>query len=68
MKQQSTPGVYIEELNAFPQSAVAVATAIPIFVGYTEIADRNDKDLIGKPTRIESFNEFNKLRKESVTK
>ncbi len=31
-----TPGVYIEEMPAFPSGVVGVATAIPIFVGYTE--------------------------------
>jgi uncharacterized protein len=36
-----TPGVYIEEVNAFPGSVVEVATAIPAFIGYTEKATRN---------------------------
>jgi len=53
-----TPGVYIEEKNAFPGSAVAVATAVPVFIGYTEKAQRNGKSLIGKPTRITSFAEY----------
>jgi phage tail sheath protein FI len=53
-----TPGVYIEEKNAFPGSAVAVATAVPAFIGYTEKAQRNGKSLIGKPTRITSFAEY----------
>lgn len=30
-----TPGVSITELNAFPQSVVGVATAVPAFIGYT---------------------------------
>ena len=30
-----TPGVYIVEKNAFPNSVVEVATAVPAFVGYT---------------------------------
>jgi len=33
-----TPGVYIQELSAFPTSIVAVATAVPVFIGYTEQA------------------------------
>ena len=36
-----TPGVYIEEKNAFPASVVAVATAVPVFIGYTEKAERS---------------------------
>ena len=53
-----TPGVYIEEKNAFPGSAIAVGTAVPVFIGYTEIADKNGKSLINMPLRITSFAEF----------
>lgn len=53
-----TPGVYIEEVNAFPGSVVEVATAVPAFIGYTEKADRNGKSLVNKPTRITSFAEY----------
>lgn len=56
-----TPGVYIREENAFPGSAVAVETAVPVFMGYTEIAVRNGKSLIGKPTKITSFAEYREL-------
>ena len=53
-----TPGVYLEEKNAFPSSAVAVETAVPAFIGYTSMAERNGKSLVGKPTRITSFAEY----------
>ncbi|MEX6686838.1 phage tail sheath C-terminal domain-containing protein [Danxiaibacter flavus] len=53
-----TPGVYIVEKNAFPGSAVAVATAVPVFVGYTQKAERNGKSLLHVPTRITSFAEY----------
>lgn len=53
-----TPGVYIEEKNAFPSSAVAVETAIPVFIGYTEKAEWNGRSLQNKPTRITSFTEY----------
>jgi phage tail sheath protein FI len=53
-----TPGVYVEEKNAFPNSAVAVETAIPAFIGYTEVAERNGKSLLNKPVRITSFAEY----------
>ena len=56
-----TPGVYIEEINAFPGSAVAVDTALPVFIGYTEKADRKGKSLIGVPTRVTSFAEYVEL-------
>ena len=53
-----TPGVYIEEVNAFPGSVVEVATAVPAFIGYTEKAERNGKSLVNKPTRVTSFAEY----------
>ncbi|WPQ60896.1 phage tail sheath C-terminal domain-containing protein [Chitinophaga sancti] len=58
MASLMTPGVYIEEKNAFPSSVVAVETAVPVFIGYTQIAERFGKSLINKPTRITSFAEF----------
>lgn len=37
MLNYKTPGVYVEEISKFPASVVGVATAIPVFVGYTEV-------------------------------
>jgi len=56
-----TPGVYIEEKNAFPNSVVEIATAVPIFIGYTQKAERKASSLIHKPTRITSFAEYVEL-------
>ena len=53
-----TPGVYIVEKNAFPNSIVEVATAVPAFVGYTQKADNNGHALTNKPWRITSLAEF----------
>ena len=58
MARFMTPGVYIEEKNAFPGSAVAVETAIPVFIGYTEKAERKGKSLTGEAARITSFAEY----------
>ena len=54
----STPGVYINEVNAFPNSVVAVATAVPAFVGYTQRADYKGKPYHLQPVRIRSLNDF----------
>lgn len=54
----ATPGVYIEEKSAFASSVVPVATAIPVFLGYTQKAARGTKSLKNVPTRISSFAEF----------
>jgi hypothetical protein len=53
-----TPGVYINELNAFPNSVVAVATAIPAFIGYTPQASYEGKSYANIPQKISSFAEF----------
>ncbi|MBI3716472.1 MAG: phage tail sheath family protein [Betaproteobacteria bacterium] len=53
-----TPGVYIVEKNAFPNSVVEVATAVPAFVGYTEKAENQGNTLLNKPWRITSMAEF----------
>jgi phage tail sheath protein FI len=53
-----TPGVYINELNAFPNSVVAVATAVPAFIGYTPAALYEGKSYVNVPQKITSFAEF----------
>lgn len=53
-----TPGVYINEKNAFPNSVVEVATAVPAFIGYTKFADNKGTSLSNKPWRITSMSEF----------
>lgn len=53
-----TPGVYVVEKNAFPNSVVEVATAVPAFIGYTEKAALGNQSLINKPWRITSMAEF----------
>ena len=53
-----TPGVYIVEKNAFPNSVVEVATAVPAFIGYTEKASNGGTPLKGKPWRIASMAEY----------
>ncbi len=56
-----TPGVFIDEKNAFPNSVVAVETAVPAFIGYTEKAEFGSQSLQNKPVRIESLMEFVKF-------
>lgn len=53
-----TPGVYINEVNAFPNSVVPVATAVPAFVGYTPQATYEGKSYTNVPTKISSFADF----------
>lgn len=58
MPVMKTPGVYIVEKNAFPNSVVEVATAAPAFIGYTELANNKGKSLRNVPWRISSLAEF----------
>ncbi|WP_371195120.1 phage tail sheath family protein [Glaciecola sp. SC05] len=58
MSKLKTPGVYIVEKNAFPNSVVEVATAVPAFIGYTQRADKGSETLLNKPWRITSMSDF----------
>ncbi len=53
-----TPGVYINEINGFPNSVVAVPTAIPAFIGYTPQASYQGKSYANVPVQITSFADF----------
>ena len=53
-----TPGVYVVERNAFPNSVVEVATAVPAFVGHTQTAVNKDKSLLNVPRLITSLAEY----------
>lgn len=52
MANYKTPGVYVEEISTLPASVAPVATAIPAFVGYTELHPTD------KPVRITSLLEY----------
>jgi uncharacterized protein len=54
----ATPGVYIEEKNAFPNSVAGIPTAIPAFIGYTEKSVRDGQSLLNKAIRISSLTEY----------
>src|SRR5471032_160228 len=56
--QYKTPGVYIVEKNAFPNSVVEVETAIPVFLGYTETAADGPVSRAGIPTHIGSMADY----------
>jgi phage tail sheath protein FI len=53
-----TPGVYIVDQNAFPNSVAPVPTAVPAFVGYTPQAEYQGKSYLNVPFKITSWNEF----------
>lgn len=58
MTEYKTPGVYVQEINSLPKAISGVATAVPVFIGYTQATD---SDLHEKGTRINSFLEYTNL-------
>ncbi len=70
MSEFKTPGVFIEEIPKFPPSVAQVETAVPSFIGYTEIAEDKNKDLHLVPTKISSLMDyetyFGKAKQESI--
>ncbi len=56
-----TPGMYIEERNAFAHSVVPVATAVPAFIGYTPQAEYKGESFTNKAKKISSLAEFNAI-------
>lgn len=53
-----TPGVYIQELDAFGNSVVPVPTAVPAFIGYTGQTSYNGNSLLNKAVKVTSLAEF----------
>lgn len=61
MNQLKTPGVYVNEIDGFSSSVVAVETAVPVFIGYTEQAKNGTQSLVNVPQAISSMAEFLKF-------
>jgi uncharacterized protein len=58
MAQYKIPGVYVEEIVKLPPTVTEVETAFPVFIGYTEKAERDGAPLLQMPTRISSLVEY----------
>lgn len=56
--EHKTPGVFVEETGAFPPSIVGVETALPVFIGYTEKAERNGEPCPLLPIMIASLADY----------
>ena len=61
MSYFKTPGVYIKEQDAFGSSVVAVPTAVPAFIGYTQRADIDGNSQLMKAVKIRTFPEFREV-------
>lgn len=59
MPDYQTPGVFIEELPQFPLTIASVETAIPVFIGHTCQAQKQEAgDLLNVPVKIRSLPEY----------
>jgi phage tail sheath protein FI len=52
------PGVYTQEIATLPPSVPAIASAVPVFIGYTQTALKKGQDLTLVPTRIKSMKDY----------
>lgn len=52
------PGVYTQEVPTLPPAVGVIPSAVPVFIGYTEKAEKNGDSLVGKPIRIKSMQEY----------
>lgn len=58
--QNAIPGVYTEEFYA-PNQVIAVPTAVPAFIGYTEKAVVSGNTYFHQPIQIHSLDEYEKI-------
>ncbi len=59
MAQYKTPDVYVQEKSTLPPSVAEVATAIPVFVGYTAITVNSKKQsVVMQPIKIKNMAEY----------
>lgn len=61
MAQYKVPGAYVVELTLPPGNIVAVQTAVPVFIGYTERADSAGRLLTQVPQHIASMADYEAL-------
>ncbi len=52
------PGVYTQEIPTLPPTIGIIPSAVPVFIGYTEKAEKKGESLSMKPTRVKSMKEF----------
>lgn len=60
MASYKTPDVYVEEISTLPPSVAEVSTAIPVFIGFTDKAGKDNR-LRGVPTRINTYLDYRNL-------
>jgi phage tail sheath protein FI len=52
------PGVYTQEIPTLPPTVGVIPSAVPVFIGYTDKAERKGENIRLKPTRVKSMREY----------
>ena len=52
------PGVYTQEIQTLPPTVGVIQSAVPVFIGYTQMAEKKGENLLNIPTRIKSMREY----------
>lgn len=60
-KKIKMPGVYINEINTFPNAIAPTPTAVPAFVGYTPQATSQGKSYLNKAVKITCLEDFQRI-------
>lgn len=66
MLNPTTPGVSVEEITKLPYSVALVETALPAFIGYTELIPAGYDKLLRISSLLEYEHYFGKAKKESI--
>lgn len=61
MFNYQTPDVYTEEIAALAPSVAGVSTAIPAFIGYTEMATKDSKSVVNSAVLISTMLEYKEI-------
>lgn len=66
MQNPTTPGVSVEEITRLPNSVSLIDTAIPVFIGYTELTPADHTEPMNISSLLEYEKYFGKAKKESI--
>jgi len=66
MQNPTTPGVSVEEITRLPNSVSLIDTAIPVFIGYTELTPADHTEPLNISSLLEYEKYFGKAKKESI--
>ena len=66
MQNPTTPGVSVEEITRLPNSVSLIDTAIPVFIGYTEVTPEDHTEPLNISSLLDYERNFGKAKKESI--